>query len=397
MSKSDDSYGIQSKCVGAMDGGISGKDRIAPLTSLRFFAAFFVVFYHLQGVVIPMPSINQMALGVSFFFVLSGFILSTVYPDATKMSLPRFYASRLARLWPVHALCVFAVVFAYDTAMLTDGFWLPKVLTNLGMLHAWIPQYGYVFSLNSVSWSISAEFGFYLLFPALAASRQVGKVVILIGILVAIGLFLLEFNHATVWSEDPWKFSAVLLVSQSPFARLFEFAVGVWAARVFRERRYSGFIARHANVFEVGAILLLLAFGVFSRYVVAAVLERGFHIFGSWLDVAGGVLVFAFMIFVFAHSAGALSRGLSNRVLVFLGEASFALYMVHQLIIKYAMTKGWTTLLSWPLTLLLLCLVIGITSVAVYVLWERPMRRLVLQAHAVLSNRMKAIRQVVMS
>ncbi|WP_174984699.1 acyltransferase family protein [Pandoraea commovens] len=372
---------------------IPQKDRIAPLTSLRFFAAFFVVLYHLQGSVIPMASYNQLALGVSFFFVLSGFILSAVYPDASKMSLPKFYVSRLARLWPVHALCFFVVVFLYDPGMFTNEFWQPKLLANQLMLHAWIPQAGYVFSLNSVSWSISAELGFYLIFPVLASSRQLGKVVILIGILLAIAIFLLEFNDATVWSDDPWKFSAVLLVAQSPFARVFEFAVGVWAARIYRKNRFSRIISANANTWEISAILLLIGFAVSSRHIVAWILANGFDIVASWFDVSGGVFVFAFLIFVFAHSAGYLSRLLSNRILVFLGEASFALYMVHQIIIKYAQSKGWTTLLPWPQTLLVFCVVIGAATVAIYVLWERPMRWLIVNGYSALAKRMSMIKR----
>ncbi|VVD74192.1 acyltransferase [Pandoraea commovens] len=373
------------------------KDQIAPLTSLRFFAAFFVVIYHLQGNVIPMGSMNQLALGVSFFFVLSGFILSTVYPDTSKISLPKFYVSRLARLWPVHALCFAVVVYLYDPGMLTNEFWQPKLLTNLLMLHAWIPQAGYVFSLNSVSWSISVELGFYLIFPVLAASKRLGTVFVIAGILVMIMIFQLEFNDATASSDDPWKFSAILLVAQSPFTRVFEFIVGMWAARIYREKRFFGFVKANANPLEVASIFLLLAYCIASRHIVANILAEGFQAFGNWFDVAGGVFCFAILIFVFAHSAGVLSKFLSHRILLFLGESSFTLYMVHQIIIKYAEIQGWTKLLSWPKTLLLICAAIAITTVVVHVLWERPMRWLIVNGYAALANRMSVIKRLMVS
>lgn len=365
---------------------IAERDKIAPLTSLRFFAAFFVVFYHLQGDVIPMASRSQFALGVSFFFVLSGFILSTVYPDMSRTSIPKFYVSRLARLWPVHALCFFVVAFLYDPSMLFNEFWQPKLFTNLAMLHAWIPQMGYVFSMNSVSWSISAELGFYLIFPILAASRSPGKVAIVIGTLVAIGIFQLEFNGATMWNNDPWQFSGVLLIAQSPFARVFEFAVGVWAARVYQSRKFVAFVTANATRLECLSIVILFLYCMASRRIVNWLIADQHHGFAAWVDVSGGVLVFAFLIYVFAHSAGKLSRILSTRALIFLGESSFSLYMVHQIIIKYSVNHGWHKILPWPATLMIMLSAIMLTAAIVYVAWERPMRWLIMKAYGIAAS-----------
>ena len=84
------------------------------LTSLRFFAALAIVFHHARGLVFPdsfMPGV-PLAAGVSFFFVLSGFILSYVYTGRLeKVGLYNFYTSRFARLWPAH-IFTFALVLA---------------------------------------------------------------------------------------------------------------------------------------------------------------------------------------------------------------------------------------------------------------------------------------------
>jgi len=355
--------------------------KIAPLTSLRFFAALGVVIFHMQASVIPMRSIGQFALGVSFFFVLSGFILAVAYPDMSRTSLARFYVSRFARLWPVHALCWAAFVWLYGTSMLTNETWMPKIFTNLAMLQAWIPTQVYVFSGNSVSWSISAEMGFYLLFPMLAGSRHPGKVAITIGILIAIGIFQLQFFGIKFDEQDPFAFSGASLILQSPFVRVFEFAVGVWAGRVFMGGRLQRAVSSAPNLAEGMAIILLLVFGLGVNHVGQWLGDTGNVGYMIWWCQSGGALFFALLIFVFAHARGKVSHVLSWKPLVFLGEASFALYMVHQIIIKYSVIQGWHKLLPWWQTTAIMLAVIFGTTLAVFLLWEKPMRWLILRVY----------------
>ncbi len=136
------------------------------LTSLRFFAAASIVYFHMQTFkVLPSVPNPDFALGVSFFFVLSGFILAYNYRDLARGDLGRFYIARFARLFPVHIVTfVFAALFVLPWNLWTFGPSLITVPYNLTLTHAWLPLGGLVFSWNAVSWSISAELFFYLLF-----------------------------------------------------------------------------------------------------------------------------------------------------------------------------------------------------------------------------------------
>src|SRR5215207_8407687 len=138
--------------------------KLNPLTSLRFIAAGLIVLHHLRGAFgIPHDFCGSFALdnGVSFFFVLSGFILTYVYSVRPRLEKRRFLLARLARLWPAH-LAAFAVCLALTWEGTRSQFTPFKLFANLTLLHAWIPLREYNLSFVGPSWSISTEFGFYL-------------------------------------------------------------------------------------------------------------------------------------------------------------------------------------------------------------------------------------------
>ncbi|HLI64905.1 MAG TPA: acyltransferase [Caulobacteraceae bacterium] len=159
---------------------------INPLTSLRFFAAMWVVLFHYWpnlGAALP-PIVAKGYLGVELFFVLSGFILCHVYLDSFAdggFRYGSFLWARLARVYPLH-LATLVGVGALALAALAAGrvidpnilSW-PSLPANLLLVQAWgfAPQAGW----NHPSWSISAEWFAYLSFPLFAwlALRFAGR------------------------------------------------------------------------------------------------------------------------------------------------------------------------------------------------------------------------------
>ena len=151
---------------------------IKPLTSLRFFAAFWVVLFHYWpklAVSFTPAFIEKGYLGVELFFTLSGFILCHVYLSSVgegRFKYGSFLWARLARVYPLH-LATLAGVGLLAAAALAIGFsidhnilsWV-SLPANVLMLHAWglAPVAGW----NHPSWSISAEWFAYLSFPAFA-------------------------------------------------------------------------------------------------------------------------------------------------------------------------------------------------------------------------------------
>ena len=148
--------------------GLHQPDRVAmrldALTSLRFFAAALIVLHHSR----ESFSIGQgwegvrFGQGVSFFFVLSGFILCYVYPRlGSPAAIGEFLRARIARIWPAHVLGFLVAVILLSVPL------TPTAFLNLAMVHSWVPSLQTYFSYNAPSWSIATEFCFYLLFPIL--------------------------------------------------------------------------------------------------------------------------------------------------------------------------------------------------------------------------------------
>ncbi|HCN44767.1 MAG TPA: hypothetical protein DIT18_03130 [Pseudomonas sp.] len=347
--------------------------KIDNLTSLRCFAAWSIVFYHLQGVVLPMPSMPQFALGVSFFFVLSGFILAVVYNGMTWADLPRFYLHRIARIWPVHLFMMAVVMFLFDPFGLLSEFWRPVILLNAVLLHAWIPQSGHVFSMNPVSWSISTELAFYLVFPLLVMFRPVWKSVSIVALLVGLLLLGIDRLGGPIVSSPPWVNSVEVFILQNPAIRLLEFAVGVLAGDLFVRR---GALSRRGGTVLEMLVLATLAVFVLSNGSVSAWLGASLSpVIGLWYGQSGGLLVFAALIYVFALQRGALSAALKCRPLVFLGEISFCTYMVHYPIILYGRKSAWMDQAPWQVVALFVVLATLVASWLVWYSVERPGRK----------------------
>src|SRR4051812_27059916 len=214
--------------------------KLNPLTSLRFLAAGMIVIHHLRGAFgIPHDFCEPFALdnGVSFFFVLSGFILTYVYSARPRLEKRRFLLARLARLWPAH-VGAFGVMALLAWDGVRNQFTVWKFLANLALVHAWIPLREYNFSFVGPSWSISTEFGFYLCFLWLVRNWdrtwwwKLALTATCAGLKIFLGN-LLPGKIPGLAAEDLRR----SLVYIHPLARLFEFSVGMAAAALWR--RYS--------------------------------------------------------------------------------------------------------------------------------------------------------------
>ncbi|MBL9058519.1 MAG: acyltransferase, partial [Mangrovicoccus sp.] len=211
----------------------SCKWRLDALTGLRFFAAAAIVLHHLPGTFgIEHGYLGdaRLAQGVSVFFVLSGFVLRYAYPQLGSMrEVRQFLVARVARIWPLHVLTLLA-------AVLIRGY--PEIwtfLANFFLLQSWIPKGIYFFGYNSVSWSISTEFAFYLAFPVLllhfrhdwwwkllACATVSFAIALYVG---AMGVPEFDGNMKTVVMQG--------FIMSNPVARLFEFVLGMACAQLW--------------------------------------------------------------------------------------------------------------------------------------------------------------------
>ncbi|MDQ2137359.1 acyltransferase [Alcaligenaceae bacterium B3P038] len=326
----------------------SGRDNVRKLdalTSLRFFAALAIVIHHSKAAFEATAWINSpipLDYGVSFFFVLSGFILTYSHPESSKKTSARsFYVARFARIWPLHLVTFFlCLALIPERARLSpDSF--DTTLANLTLVHAWIPIAGYFFSYNSVSWSISAEAFFYLCFPFLSKNlaRSWHWKFLLVVALGAAVLFVATALQVPSYSHNaPFQVSSTGMSYISPFVRISEFFLGMLTALAYS--KYAHVLKLKPVIWtllEIGALALVPVMVHFSRVATGFVGSTLTHSepVSEYLGHAGGAPAFMVVIFIMAFGNGYISRLLFWRPLVILGEASFALYLVHQIFIGW--------------------------------------------------------------
>jgi len=353
----------------------AGAKKLDSLTSLRFFAAFGVVIHHLMGWQIPPVNIN-FGVGVSFFFVLSGFILTYVY-RSPQDKLRSYYVARVARIIPLHiATLLFAGLFLAPGYTVRGPF---QFIQNLLLLQSWTPTFATIFSYNHVAWTLSVEMFFYLIFPAIIVLKRAFLPVFLLSTLLLLSIlaFLDTTAAASVASETGFSTSA--LVQSYPIFRVFEFLMGVGCALLFLRTSSFAFSDSVATATEAGCIILFLGVAFFYNSSLQSLGNIGVGpSMLNWLSEIGYSPVFTLLIFVFAYEAGAVTRALRWRPLVILGVASFALYMTHQLIFRLFGLVGWGQdgpSLFWCTTLIGTCLV---TALLAWRFIERPGRGLVI-------------------
>lgn len=320
--------------------------RLDPLTSLRFFAAAMIVMYHAggRGLGPAWPLSFSLGQGVSFFFVLSGFVLAYNHASLNGwVEIRNFYIARVARIWPSHIATAFLYILligniSYFTLPEQSRLWI--TLAYVTLVHAWVPVSEFISAYNTVSWSISTEFFFYLAFPLLVWNwPRNWKTKIAVTFLLACLMLWLADTHAIAanGTEDGRGNLGYI----NPLARVFEFTLGIATCHLYSK---YGATARSfwklgvATGIEVAALLLALISLWLSHWLASSpgiVAEFG-KTGAMVLNTTGfGTLFFAGVIFVFAIGAGRVSALLSTRPLVFLGEISFGLYLVHTLFLLY--------------------------------------------------------------
>ncbi|MFB7381423.1 acyltransferase family protein [Kitasatospora purpeofusca] len=344
--------------------------RLPSLTGLRFPAALAVFAYHAA---LPIPTLRFFAddstefrfvdladqaggLGVAFFFVLSGFVLTwSARPGDTATG---FWRRRMVKIVPNY-------VVAWALAMIFfAGSYTPvrTAVLNLLMLQVWIPDFNTYFSVDPPSWSLGAELVFYLSFPLLHRALRrirperlflwIGGTVAAIVATPALAYLVLPDTPGVPGGYDSsvvqYWFSYVL-----PPVRLLDFALGILVALAVRSGRWR-------DIGMVWSGLLLVAGYVATRWVPYLYAQRVTTVVPIALLVASAAI---------ADRDGRFTP-FRNRAMTWLGEISFAFYLLHFIVLTEMRDLLGTKLYSTPEGIGLLLLAIGVTVLLSWILYR---------------------------
>jgi peptidoglycan/LPS O-acetylase OafA/YrhL len=357
-------------------------NKLDQLTSLRFFAALMIVIHHATGMFgIKNIGVNW-GQGVSFFFVLSGFILTYVYPNIdTFVEIKKFWLARIARIYPAY---LFSFIIGF---FLLHYSWDTKTLiANIFMIHAWIPISNYYFSYNSVSWSVSTEVFFYIFFPFLLYKWNYNwkfKIIISILILIFI-IYMCDFFKIPLYEQPKINKDAVSvtrhgLIYINPISRIFEFIFGMTIASLWtRNRLVINFYV--ATFLEIIAIIFC-AISMINNNIIHSLIIKYIQSPSAnlWFIHSGSFLSFGFLIYIIASGNGLISAILKKKELVLLGEISFSMYLIHQILIR-VFKKNYTV--DYSQNFMYFVFFIMTLLILSYLIWayiERPGRKLILK------------------
>jgi peptidoglycan/LPS O-acetylase OafA/YrhL len=316
------------KACAATPTHFSSSDQLPSLTSLRGVAAIWVVIYHYSVQCFPSLDVigythlfHKGYLAVDMFFMLSGFVLTHVYHrkflDDVNGNYRGFVVARIARIYPLHLLILLLFV-ATAVAANWSGYFSIRSFGKIPMQgsESVTAFFANVFlvqgldagrlSWNYPSWSISVEFMAYLLFPFVlpliwqaSAGAKWGLAIFLLSLL---GLFA----SITQDNFDQWDGPVALL-------RCFpEFLIGTLLYCAFRSAPRGIGIERDATVFGILLITLaLLHFGAPDLLVT---------------------LLFGLLILTAVRNAGRFAEWANTRVLVWAGDISYSIYLIHSFI-----------------------------------------------------------------
>lgn len=332
------------------------------LTGIRFLAAFYVVLGHSlpwlkQHIKLPSPVeifLTNCPLAVALFFLLSGFILTYTYESQIEGARNRqyFWAARFARIYPVY---VFSLILAY---WFERGLPTKTYLAVLMMVQTWNPlARSMIGAWNYPAWTLSVEAFFYLCFPFILPWLLNKSTSFLrwIGITLLVFAVCLHTPVTGLGNASVTSFGGLIPL---PLWRFPEFLVGVVLGLYFKRTNPQDRPGGSVRVLMLSAMIII----ILSTPI------------GAWVSLV--LVPFAALIYELACGDNWLAKLLSTRLMILLGSASYAIYLL-----QYPV-RSWTRTIFLhlpqivqPLGVPLSPIVLILFSMVVFVYLEEPCRK----------------------
>jgi len=304
------------------------------LDGLRFFAFLFVFISHATLFIWQGPAfLAQGDLGVSFFFVLSGFLITYLLlfekeTSGNAVKLSNFYARRILRIWPVYfiTLCVGILVAHFQLMHLpfSTAFKLSAIPWYTGFIaNFYLIKYPAVSVLVAVLWSISIEEQFYFVWPLILMTIRKRFIPWFLCTLILIATLFRLFH----WQDYN-------TVAYSTFSAMSDLAIGALSGfLMFYMPALSGKVGRYCTKNKVlllyGIFIVCLAIKMFSSLLIP---HAFYPLYVALMPVVFGLL-FVGIIFEQNYSVHSLFKVSRSKASTYLGKISYGLYAYHMIAI----------------------------------------------------------------
>lgn len=357
---------------------MDSKTYFPQLTGLRAIAAYMVYFFHtLATTNIPATGIPDYIfqtgyLGVSVFFVLSGFLICYRYFDKVEISrkwFQTYMVNRIARIYPLYfILTLSAFIYNHYSGIVRID---PLVLlANLTFLKGFFNDF--LFTGITQGWSLTVEETFYLLAPLLFLfiHKKFGLVLQFL-FFASLGAFLVyTFRHVNFYGfMSDLKF----MINYTFFGRCFEFLLGIKLALLIRKRPVQEMAPGKSVQTYLGLAALIAVLAIMSlskEYVfltdataheVIMVISNNFLFPLATFCLLKGLII----------ERSFLAQLLGTPAFQLLGKASYAFYLVHVGFIAYFINGRYNT------GVIVQFIIMNGIAIALYYFIEHPLNRFV--------------------
>jgi peptidoglycan/LPS O-acetylase OafA/YrhL len=358
-----------------------GIQYIPAIDGLRAIAVMAVIFYHLGFSWIPGGF-----LGVDLFFVISGYVITRLLLDSIERSggldLRAFYLARLRRLLP-------ALIFMLITTAIAVGIWAPDTIKRFlidtpfaltGSMNWWLVGRHLDYfeaigrpSLLQHTWSLAVEAQFYLIWPLILLAilkffgkKRISIAALAIAAISGITLMLVSFS---LDASNAASVSHVYFGTDTHSIGLF---LGAALAVSWIPQNFKTEVSKKAQDFidSIGVVGFL---GILATFLLID--ESNPALYKVAFPLAG--LFAAAIITSIVHPASRFAPILQNRVLLWIGERSYAIYLWHWVIFQVTRPEVDLAGASWAMYSLRILIVFALADISLRFV-ELPVRRGVL-------------------
>ncbi len=311
------------------------KKKLRSLQTVRTLA-FISIFTSHVGITMLGP------FGVSVFFVLSGFLMYYNYCDRELECSPKknlvFAFNRIKRLYPLHIITMLAALpsvieFLSNHTQLGDYIGQGMRLVSCTFLvQTWVPILNYNFAFNSVSWFLATCAFMYLIFPwymnKVREKNSLKSAVIRLCAAAMIQFLIAYATRFLNWKEPYYSQFVEWVTYTCPLFRLGDFIIGCELACIFKRDK----LRINKWLMTAAEALVFVALWFARKIFIGQV--------GFWGSVffKYSILylpVSCALVYLFARNTGYISKLLTNRVTVWIGDISGYAFLIHQLVVIY--------------------------------------------------------------
>src|SRR5882724_7689761 len=342
-----------------------------PLTGIRIVAAYMVFLGHYGNFKIPWfdqlmhDLFHEFWVGVTIFFVLSGFLISYRYHDAIssgKIRMRDYFVYRFARIYPIYFI---VTVIAFLPAICHCSFRenIRLIFLNLTFLRGFYDEYK--FTGAATGWSLTVEETFYCLFPliVLASSRVkiIFQPILLIGIGLVLWMIFRNIDFHGFFSSLSFLFEFTF------FGRCFEFYAGIMLG-IYLKKNKDALIPRpHVYRTTLGILYIIVCIGLLALNQKYSTGQGSFLFYETLINnflLPPGIVLLFYGLLV---EGSVVSKVLSSRLLGLIGKSSYVFYLIHNSFLFPALYFHLNQKLQWVFILL------QIISTLAYLLIEKPL------------------------